>query len=287
MDSNMQWLIDDLLDGESIENFTPKSKLEAYVKAALLKSGTDGLDIPVNRLDALLYWNADKAPDNYASAVEEGIDKGKTQAWNDFWDIYQTNGTRTVYAYAFVGQGWTDETFKPKYDIIASGNGNWMFEGTKITNLKQLLKDCGVVLDTGKCVALSESFAYCNYAGLTHVPTIDARNTGSFRYVFCNDRHLVEVEKIILKDDGSQDLTAVFGGCNNLEHVVFEGVIGQNLSCSVSSKLSHDSLMSIINHLKDYSGTEETRTLTLHATAKARLTEAEIAIATEKGWTVA
>lgn len=285
MDSNMQWLIDDLLDGESIENFTPKSKLEAYVKAALLKSGTDGLDIPVNRLDALLYWNADKAPDNYASAVEEG----RNQYQSDFWDLYQANGARTGYGYAFVGGGWTDETFKPKYDMVPKGHINWMFEGVKITNLKQILKDCGVVLDTSNVTVFSETFAYCNYAGLTHIPTLDIRSATNLNYTFCNSRKIVEIEKIILKDDGSQKFSASFGNCNALEHIVFEGVIGQNISFGASPKLTHDSLMSIINHLKDYS--EDTSgtvyTLTLHATAKARLTEAEIAIATEKGWTVA
>jgi hypothetical protein len=44
--------------------------------------------------------------------------------------------------------------------------------------------------------------------------------------------------------------------------------------------------MSIINALKDYSGTSETRTLTLHAWAKARLSESDIATATQKGWTI-
>jgi hypothetical protein len=45
--------------------------------------------------------------------------------------------------------------------------------------------------------------------------------------------------------------------------------------------------MSIINALKDYSGSGTTYKLTLHAIAKTRLSEADIAIATQKGWTIA
>jgi hypothetical protein len=73
-----------------------------------------------------------------------------------------------------------------------------------------------------------------------------------------------------------------------LENVTFEGTIGQNgLNFSWSINLSHDSLMSIINCLKDYSGTGTTKTVTLGATNLAKLTTAEKAVATQKGWTLA
>ena len=58
------------------------------------------------------------------------------------------------------------------------------------------------------------------------------------------------------------------------------------LDLSSCTKLTHDSLMSIINALYDYSGTTTTRTVTLGTDNKNKLTEAEIAIATQKGWSV-
>jgi hypothetical protein len=45
--------------------------------------------------------------------------------------------------------------------------------------------------------------------------------------------------------------------------------------------------MNVINILKDYSGSGTTYTLTLGSTNLAKLTDAEKAIATEKGWTLA
>ncbi|MBO5955586.1 MAG: hypothetical protein J6Q10_02165, partial [Clostridia bacterium] len=68
------------------------------------------------------------------------------------------------------------------------------------------------------------------------------------------------------------------------------GKIGKNgFSVSDSKKLSYDSLMSIINALKDYStdtsGT--TYTVTLGTTNLAKLTNEEKAIATQKGWSLA
>jgi surface protein len=59
--------------------------------------------------------------------------------------------------------------------------------------------------------------------------------------------------------------------------------ISANMSMSKSKSLSHDSLIRIINNLIT---TTSTKTLTLGATNLAKLTADEVAIATNKGWTV-
>ena len=61
------------------------------------------------------------------------------------------------------------------------------------------------------------------------------------------------------------------------------------LDVSYCEYLTHDSLMSIINCLKDYSDYTGTTNwvCTLGATNLAKLTDAEKAIATENGWTLA
>ena len=67
------------------------------------------------------------------------------------------------------------------------------------------------------------------------------------------------------------------------------------LVLSTCTKLTHDSLMNVINGLYDLNltynvaggGTLYTQTLNLGATNKAKLTAEEIAIATNKGWNVA
>ena len=54
----------------------------------------------------------------------------------------------------------------------------------------------------------------------------------------------------------------------------------------IDTFVSMEELNSIINALKDYSGSGKTYTCTLGATNLAKLTDAEKAIATEKGWTL-
>lgn len=76
------------------------------------------------------------------------------------------------------------------------------------------------------------------------------------------------------------NLTTLTGNWNNIK---------QDIKFAQSSKLTHDSLMVIINGLYDFvgAGSSTRRTLTLHATAKARLTTDDIAIANGKGWSIA
>lgn len=80
--------------------------------------------------------------------------------------------------------------------------------------------------------------------------------------------------------------TAMFYRCNSLTNIIgtITG-IKNDLYMGFSSNLTRESLLVIINGLADLSGTTG-KTLTLHATAKARMTEEDIAIATAKGWNV-
>lgn len=61
--------------------------------------------------------------------------------------------------------------------------------------------------------------------------------------------------------------------------------IEQSLSLANSQNLTRDSLLVILNGLSDMTG-GVSKTLTLHATAKARLTSDDLAIATAKNWIV-
>lgn len=60
MNSKIEELFKRLLNCESIEDFVPQSRSEAYLKAAILRSGTENLPYPASRLDALLYDLTDK-----------------------------------------------------------------------------------------------------------------------------------------------------------------------------------------------------------------------------------
>lgn len=277
MDSRVEWLLGALLNGESIDNFEPRSRLEQYLEAVIEKSGTDNLEIPRSRLDALLYEMADRAPDNHASAVEAG----KTQEWSDFWDVFQKYGERKEYGYAF--KGFDNNIFKPKYNLKPT-SAPGMFQSAVITNLKQLLKDRGVVLDLSACTNMAEMFSG---ASVTHVPAINTRQAAGITSVFYNASALVEIEKLILRENGTQTINSTFNNASSLENIVIEGTIGANIQLQWSTKLTHDSLMSVINHLKDYSAdTSGTiHLLKIGTTNIAKLTDSELEIIISKGWT--
>ena len=78
-----------------------------------------------------------------------------------------------------------------------------------------------------------------------------------------------------------------FGGCSSLQNVTcVEELPKCGINFRSSSKLTLESVTNIITHLPDLSA-EDSKTLTLHATTKALLTEALIAEATNKNWIIA
>ena len=75
----------------------------------------------------------------------------------------------------------------------------------------------------------------------------------------------------------------MFGGCISLVDF-YPGTFHTSYSLKDSDKLSDESIARIINALPTVTTSE---TLTLHATVKAKLTDAQISAANTKGWTIA
>ena len=100
-------------------------------------------------------------------------------------------------------------------------------------------------------------------------------------------RSLVSIDNIAFNDTCVYNDT--FNYCESLEEVRFGSKISNNgLNFQWSTKLTHDSLMSIIDALADKSAdTSGTAwTVTIGSTNLAKLTEEEIDIARNKGWAV-
>ena len=215
----------------------------------------------------------------WAVGNSEGFDMGKQAEYDAFWDALQDNGNRTVYNYAFAGRNWVPSIFKPKYPIVVV-RGTRMFEAANwITDISEL------DIDFSQATELVNLFAY---SVIQKVGIIDLRSMTELYNVFTDASQMKTIEKIILKEDGSQTFRANCFRMPKLENVVLEGKIGQNgFDVSSCSNLTHDSLMSIINALKDYSATPNTHTVTLGATNLNKLSAAEKAVATGKGWTLA
>ena len=125
-------------------------------------------------------------------------------------------------------------------------------------------------------------------SALTEVPVLDTQKCDNAGYFFSYCSKLVTIGGIDISK--ARTISSMFVGCDALENITFNGVIKKSgLSLSSCTKLTHESLMSIINALYDWAaeGSTSTYTLTLGSTNLAKLTDAEKAIATQKGWTLA
>lgn len=220
-----------------------------------------------------------------AGNIEEYIEQGRQAEWSEFWDEFQDNGNRTNYQHAFARDGWSDRIFKPKYNITALNPMQMFWYNTRITNLKQLLIDTGVTLSTTGATTLLQMF---QSSSITHIPIIDARTASNINYTFGSGCKAVEIEKLIVSET-TPFTSTTFNNASYLETLIIEGTIGVNgFNVQWSTKLSHESLMSIINALKDYSedASGTTWTVTLGPDNIAKLTSDELKIAENKGWVV-
>ena len=179
----------------------------------------------------------------------QGFDAGKQTEYDAFWDAFQQKGNRRNYWGAFAS--WTDEIFKPKYPIVATGHTSMFYLSTI---------DTIPALDfSGARAALQNTFNY--FYGTT-------------------------IEKVILKADGTQNIIAGFIGARNLKNITFEGVIGESISFADCSLLSKASIENIISVLLD-TATDKTATFNKTAVNNA-FTENEWSalIASKPNWTI-
>ena len=114
---------------------------------------------------------------------------------------------------------------------------------------------------------------------------IDMPNCENFSSSFYDCKALHTIEIVDMRK--AKQLRNSFIGCSSLQNVnCVEELPKCNISFSSSSKLTLDSATNIITHLPDLSGADS-KTLSLHATTKALLTESLIAEATNKNWIIA
>jgi hypothetical protein len=191
---------------------------------------------------------------NIPIEINAVYEQGKQAEYDRFWDIVQDYGNRTQYSFAFSGDMWVQENFKPKYPIRMVGNQTnvfcyWGQAGSPMRDKKVDFRNV-VILDLTECTGCSNLF-YMNTV-ISAFGTLDTSNSkiSELRNTFSSDTNIKIIEKIILKDDGSQVFVAVFNYCGELVDIAFEGVMGQNgLNLQWSTKLSHDSIVSTINCL--------------------------------------
>ena len=189
------------------------------------------------------------------TAYNNGFENGKQAEYDRFWDSYQQNGKRVLYTNAFGGAGWNDETFKPKYDMQPT-DAYMMFRGTGITDLTNLNVD----LDFSKATNMQYMFQWADTRIIGILNAISVNNLNSTFYYAVG---LQTIEKLVLREDGSNIFTGTFDLASKLANITIEGVIGNNFDIHWSP-LTKESITSIINAL---SPTVSGKTITFSKTA--------------------
>lgn len=201
--------------------------------------------------------------DQMAAGVEQVYVSGKQAQEDAFWDAVQANGTRYNYNRGFCGYTWTDENFKPRYDIRPTAYSGFYncFAWSSVTDLVGILERQGVTLDTSGCSG-DMGGAFSNSA-ITNVPVIDATKADTIAHLFAYCSALKRVEGLIVSP--STAFSYAFAFCTALEHVLFGGTVGQNgLDLKECTKLDKASIESIVNAL---SATTSGLSITLSKTA--------------------
>lgn len=227
--------------------------------------------------------------EGYEVGKEEGYEAGQKSEYDRFWDAFQDNGVRDNYFYAFAGPCWTNENFKPKYDMILdykqnntnSGQNIFAFATNIYGSLKEIFDSSGVKFDTQYVRNPTNMFNQTK--NITELPYVDLSgtlSTASQVFYACG----AETIKVTLPDR-ALNYNGCFR-CSNLKNLEITGTIdGTNFSVQWSD-LTHTSLMSIINALKDHSQDTSGTTwlIILGPDNIAKLTDEELNMIREKGW---
>lgn len=211
----------------------------AYIDVAQIYETNNEKTYTANADGTLTIKSA--SPNMYITAETDGINITSTyhKSWgmqteyDRFWDAYQQEGAVLYSAnYMFASPLWVDGIYKPKYPIIPQ-RATAMYRYTGIT-------DVIVDLDFTQSVA-----------------------PGSTSSVFANTSALKRIPKIKVLENMKYD--SWFTSNTSLEEIRFEGIIGNSLDIHWSTKLSMESLASIVNAL---SKTASGQSITLPTTAR-------------------
>lgn len=229
-------------------------------------------------------------PQDFESKVDDVFEAGKKSEYDAFWDTYQSNGTREDYNNAFSGKGWTQTNFKPKYTVRPSEAYNMFFKCTGITDLTLTGK-----LDFSAVTAITDFIAW---SSVTKVPAINLSNLNSKPNALTSATNLVTVENLTFPSKPfSVSISEMFRRCDALENITITGTIqNTGLDLHWSTKLTIESVTSILTALSKDSSVASGKTITLPLSAKEKLdsnlentaeAQTQYNLALSAGWTIA
>ena len=164
--------------------------------------------------------------------------------------------------------------------------------GTNARNVNSCFSRCSALssltLPEGfgtNAISVNMCFSYCSALSSLTLPEGFGQNLTTASGIFYNCEAMTSLHLPAgFGQKVKRAFNRVFNGCYSLETITGNPVFNASLILSESPKLTHDSIMVVINGLQTVTTTQ---TLTLGSENLAKLTEADKKIATDKGWTLA
>ena len=164
------------------------------------------------------------------------------------------------------------------------------FDTSNVTTMNEMFRECRNLtsldvsnFNTSNVTDMNYMFTYCNNLTTLDANNWDTSNVINMAYMFYACESLTSLDLSNWDVSKVTNFSYTFNNCTALMNLQAPKNISANISFSDCTKLTHDSLMSIINNLATVTST---KTLTLGSTNLAKLTDDEKTIATNKGWTL-
>ena len=164
------------------------------------------------------------------------------------------------------------------------------FDTSNVIYMTDMFRDCSGLTslnlsgwDTSKVTYMAEMFKDCSGLTSLDVSNFNTSSVTNMDYMFMGCANLTSLNLSGWNFSKVTNVGSMFDWCNALTTITGP-IIGISTSIDLKdSPLTHDSAMVFMNGLNTVT---ETKTITFKSTTYGTLTEAEIAAATAKGWTV-
>ena len=171
------------------------------------------------------------------------------------------------------------------YNNAVSFEGCWLVsDWENVNDCSRMFYNCSIItsipnMNTSKVTNMGYMFSNCSR--LTSVPAMDTSKVTNMTYMFYYCSSLTSIPSM----DTSKvtDMGYMFSNCSNLESIHMHGT-KVSFDISASTKFTREALVEILNNLATVTTSP---TLTMGSRNLAKLTDADKAIATGKGWKLA
>ena len=179
------------------------------------------------------------------------------------------------------------------------------FDTSSVTDMSSMFYGCNFStldlssFDTSAVTNMNEMFKHCDRLTTLDLSSFDTSAVNFMAGMFDNCDRLTTLDLSSFDTSSVTNMSSMFYNCNNLTTIIGNHTIEEvhagtvkamrglkiSISFSYSPNLERASILALFYGLADLTGNTK-QTISLHATAKARLTAEDIKIATDKNWDV-